>query len=116
MLKLVLALTLASAPSLGLAASRQPTWKVLADCSAAYRANAQISDPDRASSMKAMISEEADDYAKAATGDYRTKMKASADRAHRRVEAYVVKRLSDYAAQPRSAIEHIIDACPQVGG
>jgi catechol 2,3-dioxygenase-like lactoylglutathione lyase family enzyme len=116
MLKMVLALTLASAPSLGLAAAAHSGWQVLADCSAAYRANSQIADPDRAPSMKAMISEEADDYAKAATGAYRRHTKASADQAGRAVQAYVAKRVPDFAGQPRLAVEHVIDACPQVGG
>lgn len=117
MLKVVVALALVGAPTLGFAAGvRQPGWEALADCAAAYRANAQIPDPNRAPSMRASISDEANEYATAAVERLRGQTKVSADKAGRSVQARVTKRAADFGRQPRSDVEHFIEACPQVGG
>ncbi|HEY2358722.1 MAG TPA: hypothetical protein VGH86_14815 [Phenylobacterium sp.] len=100
----------------GPAAAEQPRWMVLADCAAAYRANAQISDPGRPASMTTMVSEVADDYAKAAALAYRKRTKAPAAREGDVVQARIGQRTSEFRRQPRTDVEHFIDACPQVDG
>jgi hypothetical protein len=97
---------------LGLACARSAPparWMVLADCAAAYRANAKIVDPERAASMTAQISETGDDYAKAALKAYPAAGKAKAA-----VEARVSRRMAAFARQPRTDVERFIDACPQL--
>lgn len=114
MIKAIAVFMLLGVPS---AASAAPAdWQALADCAAAYRANSQIRDPDRAPSMKAMISEEADDYVKAALPAYRAATRATDAKAQMALKAYVAKRARDFARQNRDAIDRFIDACPQPGG
>ena len=86
-------------------------WQALADCAAAYRANAQIKDPDRAASMTAQISETAGDYAKAALKAYPKSARRAADMA---VQSRIVRQTAKFARQPRTQVEHVIDACPQL--
>jgi hypothetical protein len=113
-MKSLVVLVLLGAPTFASAAPAD--WKALADCAAAYRANSQIKDPDRAPSMKAMISDEADAYLKAALPAYRAATKATAAKAQMALKAYVAKRAPDFARQNRDAIDHFINACPQPGG
>ena len=91
-------------------AAAAPRWTVLADCAAAYRANARLADPDRPAAMTAQISEVAEDYAAAAR-----KAHAGKD-AKRDVAARIEAQAHRDAALPREAVERIIDACPQVEG
>jgi len=116
-LVVVMTFALALLPVVG-HAKAQPAvgWKDLADCAAAYRANSEIPDPDRAPSMKAMIADQSTDYVAAATQSYRRHAKASEAKAGRSVSEYVARRTQAFSGQPREAIEHLIDACPQVGG
>ncbi len=117
MLKIVVVLALIGAPTFSFAAGdHQPGWEPLADCAAAYRANSQIPDPNRAPSMKASVADEADEYAAAAVRRLRQQTKVSEGKAGRSVHAYVAKRVPEFARQPRSDVEHFIEACPQVGG
>ncbi len=98
-------------PQAGVTAAKEPAWTVYADCAAAYQANARIADPDRPASMTAQVSDVANDYAAAARARYRP---AKAARA--RVQTRIERQTRLLAGQPREAVEHIIDACPQVGG
>ena len=91
----------------------RPTWQRLARCAAAYRANAQISDPGRSASMKRMQADAADDYEAAAVMAYPRTLKATAERGLEIVEAYVAVHTQQFSQQPRTRIEHFIDACPQ---
>jgi hypothetical protein len=93
-----------------------PAWSVYADCSAAYLANARLADPDRSASMTAQISEVAKDYAAAARSRYAEAWKVIPATARRAVEVHIARRAKAFGKQPREAVEHIIDACPQVGG
>jgi len=104
---LLLAASLAAG---GPAAAAAPRWTVLADCAAAYRANARLADPDRPAAMTAQISDVAEDYAAAAR-----KAHAGKD-AKRDVAARIEAQAHRDAALPREAVERIIDACPQVEG
>lgn len=90
-------------------------WKPLADCAAAYSANAAIKDPSRPPSMRAQISDQADSYMKAALGPYLVATKEPVVKARASLKAYVAKRTPDFAHQSRDAIDHFIDACPQTG-
>ena len=99
-----------------MAAAAPADWTALADCAAAYRANAAIKDPSRAPSMRAQISDEADSYLKAALAPYRAATKQPAAKARDALKAYVVRRTPDFARQSRDAIDHFIDVCPQFGG
>jgi hypothetical protein len=89
-------------------------WQIVAQCAAAYRANAQIADPSRTPSMKAMITDQASDYEKAAIEKYSAEKDALQDAAQKSVAAYIEKAVRRFAQQPRSAIEKFIDGCPQV--
>jgi len=102
-------------PCCGQSAPKPPRWQVLADCAAAYEANARIADPDRPAAMIAQVSDVAADYMKAAEAAYPGGPK-SRKAAHRRVAAQVAARTRAYATRPREAVEAVIDACPQVGG
>jgi hypothetical protein len=109
-----IAITLAAAlawSGAGLTAPKAPAWTVYADCAAAYQANARIADPDRPASMTAQVSDVANDYAAAARTRYRP-----AREARRAVQARIERQTKLFAGQPRETVEHIIDACPQVGG
>jgi len=107
-------LALLATPAVATAAPAD--WKALADCAAAYRANAGIKDPSRAPSMREQISDEADSYLKAALSPYRAATKEPEVKARGALKAYVARRTPDFARQKRDAIDHFIDACPQVGG
>lgn len=93
-----------------------PRWQALADCAAAYQANARIADPDRPAAMTAQISDVADDYAKAAAAARRRAIPSSSTAARRAVAARAGKAATRDAALPREAVEKLIEACPQVGG
>ena len=106
----IIALFVALVPALAIAAP--PPWQPLADCAAAYRANAGIEDPDRPSSMTAMISDEAGDYLKAAQKAYRGKGGHAGAKAA--VEAQVASRAPGFGKMSRSDLDKFIDACPQL--
>jgi hypothetical protein len=95
------------------ARAASPGWRVYADCAAAYLANARIVDPGRPAAMTAQVSDVADDYAKAARARYRRQAAGSASAASRAVATWVDRRASDFARQPREAVERVIDSCPQ---
>jgi hypothetical protein len=88
-------------------------WKVLARCAAAYEVNAQVSDPERPATMKAMVSDVAADYRRAAEARYRKAMKASSAMAHKAVGQEVAQRVAAFRRKPRTDVEAVIDACPQ---
>jgi hypothetical protein len=111
----VLALAILSTPQICVAAPSRPDWTRLADCAAAYQANAHLADPDRAASMTATVSETADDYAKAATERYRQQAKATEGGASAAVCGRVEGRAAAFGRQPRTEVEHFIDGCPQPG-
>lgn len=113
MLKLAIAAILAAAPVTVLAASPPSGWMVMADCAAAYKANAAIKDPTRPSHMKNMIASQANDYVKAAVNAYRAQAKGSEGQARQSVTAYVAKATANLSHKPRSENEHMIEACPQ---
>lgn len=106
------AVFVAAIPSLGVAAP-QPGWTVMADCAAAYRANARIDDKTRPPSMRAMISGQAEDYVRAAVQTYRKRTKVSQGKAEQSVEAYVARATAKLSRQPRAEDEQKIEACPQ---
>ncbi|HEX3366676.1 hypothetical protein [Phenylobacterium sp.] len=91
-----------------------PGWTVYADCAAAYLANARLADPDRPALMTAQVSDVADDYA-AAAAKLRVRRGGSAAASRRAVEARIAQKTRLFAGQSREAVEHIIDACPQLG-
>lgn len=107
-----LIVVLMALPNVALAAAA-PDWRALADCAAAYSANAKIADPDRAPSMKASISELADDYAAAAVQRRRRQDRVSEPVAAGAVRERMATREAAFAAQPRADVERFIDACPQ---
>jgi hypothetical protein len=115
MFKPAAALVLAVLPAVALAATPPPRWTVMADCAAAYKANAAIKDPTRPSSMRHMIASQANDYVKAAVKAYRDQAKASDGQARRSVADYVAKASAALSHKPRSENEHMIEACPQTG-
>lgn len=96
------------------AAAATPSWKVFAACAAAYEVNAQVADPDRPASMRAMVSEVAADYRTAAEGRLRQAEKLAADAAREAVAAEVADRVAEYRPKPRAEVERTIDACPQI--
>jgi len=96
------------------AAAGPADWRAYADCAAAYRANAQLSDPDRPASMTAQISEVAADYAREAAR--RLAHPASKAAARRAAEARIAGQAKRLAGQSRAAVEKLIDACPQIDG
>ena len=106
-------IALACAAASGPACARAPGWQVYADCAAAYLANARIADPDRPAAMTAQVSDVADDYAKAARERYRRQREVSRKAAARQVAAHIDGQARRLAAQPREAVERLIDACPQ---
>ena len=85
-------------------------WQAFADCAAAYQVNAAISDPGRPASMKAMISDTAQDYQAAAASHYRQGGQADADAA---IRARIADKAKIFAGQSRGQVEKFIDACPQ---
>jgi len=99
-------------PVVGQSAPKPPRWQVLADCAAAYQANARVADPDRPAAMIAQVSDVARDYIAAAEQAYRPRGPA----ARQAIAARVAARTTAYSARPREAVEAVIDACPQVGG
>lgn len=109
----LIALALTSVPAAGLAAPRPPAWRALADCAAAYAANADIADPQRAASMRASISDVGDDYAAAAVRRLRRDSKVAETKAAQTVRERVSTRKAAFAGQPRPDIERFIEACPQ---
>jgi hypothetical protein len=112
---LILAVLLALPAASGEATAKPVMWQVLADCAAAYQANAGLADPDRPAAMSAQVSDVARDYMKAAEAAYRPGS-ASRSAAHRIVAAHVAARTKAYGARSREAVEAVIDACPQIGG
>ena len=104
-----------SLPSLARAAPKARDWTVYADCAAAYLANARLADPDRPAAMVAQVSDVADDYSAEARSRYRRQLKGSRAAAGRAVHARVERQTPLFGGQPREAVEHVIDACPQVG-
>lgn len=114
MLKPAVVIAVLAAPAAALAAP-QPGWTVMADCAAAYKANAAIKDPTRPSSMKHMISSQANDYVKAAVKAYKDQAKVSDGQARQSVTAYVAKTTANLSHKPRSENERMIEACPQTG-
>ena len=98
-------------PGLSLSAAKVPGWTVYADCAAAYLANARVADPDRPAAMIAQVSDVANEYEAAARARYRPARAARAA-----VRARIERQTKVFAARPREAVEHLIDACPQVGG
>jgi hypothetical protein len=89
-------------------------WRAFAACAAAYEVNAQVADPDRPASMRAMVSEVANDYRRAAEDAYRGAAKASAAQAREAVAAEVARRTAVFRPKPRTDVEKVIDACPQL--
>ena len=89
-------------------------WQGVAECAAAYRANALIADPSRAPSMRAMITDQASDYEKAATEKFAAEKKTTPDAARKSIAAYIDKLVRRFEQQPRSVIEKFIDGCPQI--
>jgi hypothetical protein len=89
-------------------------WQKVAECAAAYRANSQIADANRAPSMRAMIADQASDYEKAAVQRYSAEKKTEQNATQKAVIAYIDKAVLNFSHQPRSAVEKFIDGCPQV--
>jgi hypothetical protein len=106
------ALAVATLPASAVAAPRAD-WTKLAQCAAAYQANAHIADPERPASMTAMISEVGDDYRKAAIERRRQQKGGSAASSAKAVRTYVAEKSAEFGQQPRAAVERFIDACPQ---
>ena len=102
-------------PGCASTSSAQPTWQGYMDCAAAYRANAQIADPNRPATMVRDMAEVGDNYAKAAMSAYIRETGAAADAAQAMVEGEVAKRTVTFATRPRAQIEHFIEGCPQPG-
>jgi hypothetical protein len=112
---LILALTAAGAASA--AEPKAPTdWTSLAQCAGAYQANAQIQDPDRAPSMRAMISDQAGLCVKAAVARHRLAVKSSPDQARQAVDAVVLASARRFGGMSRDALDTVIDTCPQPEG
>ncbi len=103
------------APRAAEAGAKPVGWIAYADCAAAYRANARLTDPERPASMTSQIFDVASDYAGAAL-EARTKMGAAKSQARRMVEARISRQTLLLGHKSRQAVEHIIDACPQLGG
>ena len=97
-------------------APAKPRWTAFADCAAAYRVNADLADPSRAATMKAMVSEEAGDYRTAALAHYRQKNPTGSTGAEQAVDGRIIASASAYARKSREQVEHVIDACPQTDG
>jgi hypothetical protein len=95
------------------ALAKTPTWQAFADCAAAYQANAQIKDPERPASMTSMISEQSNDYRTAALATYR-KAKRATPAAEQTISARIAQQAPALARLSREALEHRIDACPQL--
>jgi hypothetical protein len=95
--------------------SAQPAWQGYIDCAAAYRANSQITDPNRPATMVRDMADVAADYAKAAEAAYARETSVSADAAHNVVEVQVADRTATFASRTRPQIEHFIEGCPQPG-
>lgn len=98
---------------LSAAAATPARWTTLADCAAAYQANARLADPDRPASMTAQISDVASDYAKAAAHAYRQQAGGTASQSKHAVDARIASKTSTFGARPREEVERFIDACPQ---
>jgi hypothetical protein len=97
-------------------ATPPPHWTILADCAAAYQANARIADPERSASMTAQISDVAGAYRKAAENAYRSQVSGRAARSRKSVSARIAHQASVYGARSRQEVEALIDTCPQVAG
>jgi hypothetical protein len=110
----VIGLLTAAALASGGAASAAPDWKAFAACSAAYEINAQVAEPGRTASMRAMISEVAGDYRKAAADILRKAARASSAGADKTVADEIARREAEYRSKPRKQVEQVIDACPQL--
>lgn len=109
----VLTLLLALTSGAQAAPPTKPGWQAFADCAAAYRANARIADPGRTASMKADISEQADDYGAAAVKRHGDKQGSDPQGAIA-VADYVRQQTVIIGRKRRADIERIIDACPQI--
>jgi hypothetical protein len=91
----------------------KPDWKAYAACAAAYRVNAAIADPDRSTSMKAQISDTANDYEAAAVSRRKLQIKSDSEAAKTAVADYERRRMATFRGQKREQVEKFIDACPQ---
>jgi hypothetical protein len=103
-----------AASNVPLHAASQPKWTALADCAAAYEANAKLADPDRPASMTAMISDVANDYAQAATKAYNQQAGKSGSGSVDLIKVHIAKQTTIFSKQPREKVEKVIDACPQI--
>jgi hypothetical protein len=115
-----MALAWAASPALaqapGSPPASAPRREVFADCAAAYRANWQnrLSDPGRAPSMSAMISDPSEQYKRAAIGHYEIDRKASKDGADRNVSAHVKSNVERFVSMDKAGtLEAYIEMCPQ---
>ena len=88
-------------------------WTSLAQCAGAYRANAQIKDPNRAPSMRVMISDQADMYVSAAVKRHRQVTKSSTAQAKQAVDAVLLASARRFGGMSRDALDKVIDGCPQ---
>lgn len=108
-------LALIGALALGACASlREPSWKVYADCSAAYEANARIADPERSTEMRDSIGDTAIDYQVAAVPLYRHQVGGDSEYAVNGTVAYIKSRTPAFAAKSRKDLDAYIERCPQV--
>ena len=98
----------------GCASLREPSWKVYADCSAAYEANARLADPGRTADMRASIGDVAIDYQVAAVPLYRHQVGGDAEYAVNGTVAYIKSRTPAFAAKSRKDLDSYIEHCPQV--
>lgn len=96
------------------AAAAPARWTTLADCAAAYQANARLSDPNRPAAMTAQISDLAGDYARAAADAYRQQAARTEPRSTRAVAERIANKASTFGVRPREEVERFIDACPQI--
>jgi hypothetical protein len=114
-MRLILALlALAALPACSTTPA-QPAWQGYIDCAAAYRANAQIADPNRPATMVRDMADVAADYARAAEAGYAKASGLSAEAARSTVEIQVADRTATFASRERAQIEHFIEGCPQPG-
>lgn len=110
----VLALCLALAACAAPIPARDNRWAVLADCAGAYQANVTLSDPTRSAQMKAMVSEDADLYRKAAEDRYVLEPNTTAEQAKRAVAARMAAKAAALGNSSPDDVVKVIDACPQV--
>jgi hypothetical protein len=105
---------LALGPPAAAADAAAVRWTVWADCAAAYQANARLSDPDRAAAMATQVSDVASDYVKAAARAYRRQAGPGGAQSARPVTERIARRTARFISRPRTEVERVIDACPQL--